>query len=749
MRELPAALSRHEAAAVDFGTATARAHLHTGWGHDERDGGDTVVWGLGEASELDFYAASAVPVTLVLECRRLQFEGVPRQTVTVTLNGHDLGEVEVGERLGRHRLKAPAAALERGENRLRLAYANHHRPLDVLPGALDERQLAVQWHRLELRGLGSEGPPWVGSETAERLELPLGSEVAYYFDFDAGHELVIGGLDVWGRRRAHLLVEVETAAGTTSRRFDPRAVELPVRVPLAAEARTLGRLTFAAVRDGEGGGWPVTWFGAGAAKAGVSLLLPMVMSEAASNAAAAPEDAVPEDAISLETPAPQRPDVLIYLIDTLRADRLGVYGYDRSTSPNIDHFAADGAVFKNAQAQSSWTRSAVVSLMTGLLPQVHSVNRRDEALSRSVETLAEILKRQGYETHGIITNGNVAADFGLDQGFDDYRYLRESPTQRSVHQLSDRLNRFAFRWLEERPPGAGRKPFFLYLHASDPHAPYTPPEPFRRRFAADVAPDLGLLDNVHDISAGRKAAPVGIAAAFSDLHDAGIAFSDHHSARLLDKLKQLGLYDSTLIVVVADHGEEFGEHGGWEHGKTLYGEQLRIPLIFKLPGAGPEAAAARGLEIDAVADQVDVLPTVLDVLDVGPRTPVDGRSLLPLLAGAGRRAPSYAYLQLGERGQGGEPHRHLRSVLARGFKLVLDDSEHRRGGAVELYRVETDPRETRELAGVRALEIGFLQQTLRSFELDLRRGSRRSSADQIEIEEELRRRLEALGYLGN
>ena len=427
------------------------------------------------------------------------------------------------------------------------------------------------------------------------------------------------------------------------------------------------------------------------------------------------------------------------MIDTLRADHLGVYGYDRPTSPNLDRFAEESTVFLDAQAQTSWTRTAVLSLFTGLLPQVHGVNQRDQALAPEVETLAELLSASGYETLGFYTNGNVDAAFGLDQGFDHYQYLRESRERQSFHLLADTLNSWAFRWLDDRPPRDEREPFLLYLHATDPHAPYTPPGEFYERFASGVDPALGLIDQVHDISAGRREAPPGTAEAWRDLYDGEIAFVDHHFGRFVERLRDLGLYDSSVIIVLSDHGEEFGEHGGWEHGKTLYGEQLRVPLLIKLPdGAGA------GRRVDARANQIDVLPTLLDLLRIaGPV--VDGRSLLPEILGLAspddEPPPSFAYLRLGER--------HARSVIERGFKRIVDDTATRPALAHQLFDVASDPLETQDLTGQNPLAEGFLEQRLQWLELDLERRNRGAEASEATLDDALRERLEALGYVGN
>jgi arylsulfatase A-like enzyme len=509
----------------------------------------------------------------------------------------------------------------------------------------------------------------------------------------------------------------------------------PLRIPLGLTHRGVVHLALGATREGVESGVAAWLQGLFAEPGGVSVLRPRVVSGAPGVEAAA--EAPGADDEEGGTP---RPNVLIYLIDTLRADHLGLYGYPRPTSPRIDAFGADATVFLDAQAQTSWTRTAVASILTGLLPQSHGVRDRDDALAPPVATLAEILAVAGYRTAGFITNGNVEPAFGTGQGFELYDYLSESKERVEFHQLSDRLNEAAFAWLERwhATPEPDRAPFFLYLHATDPHAPYTPPEPFRRRFAPKVAPERGYLDHVHAVSAGSEPAPPGTAEAWRQLYDGEIAFNDHQFGELIDRLKALDLYDSTLIVLIADHGEEFFEHGGWEHGKTLYAEQLRVPLVIRLPGG--EGA---GREVAELADQIDVLPTILDHLGLEPPAPVDGRSLLPFLRGDPAAVepwaaePSFAELRLDAK--------EMQSAVAGGWKLILDDSEFQRAGPVELFHVADDPAETRNLHPHHPLEEGFLAQHLRA--LGIHRPEPAFDADTAEIDEELKGRLEALGYL--
>ncbi len=725
-----------EVARIDFGTPQARSHLVSGWGREERDREKAFAWGLGDSSRLRFFSSASVPLELVFECRSFDFPGSGGQTLELELNGETLGTLNVADTFEVFRVEAPADVVRAGENHLRLVYGRSDRPRDVLSGAEDERPLAVLWYFLELRGLRAAPEP-ESSSGDTTLDLPLGTRLSFYYDLRPGDELVIGEIEAkggfGGPGEPVLHVHVEAADGgfLTDRRIQAASAPRPLRIPLGLEAPGLVRLSLAASRPAPESRWLGFLHGG---REELSLLLPMVMG--LEDVVAEP-DSPAEEPVAPPESATRRPNLLVYLIDTLRADHLGVYGYERPTSPRIDAFADDAFVFLEARAQSSWTRTTVASVLTGLLPQTHGVNRRDDALPESVTTLAELLGAAGYRTLGFITNGNVSETFGMSQGFDHYQYLRESRESRVFHQQSDRVNRQVFRWLDTRPEDDER-PFFLYLHTTDPHAPYTPLEPFASRLAADVDPELGRLELVHGVSAGRTPAFPGLDEAWIDLYDGEIAYNDHHFGLLLDRLRAEGLYDDTMIVVLSDHGEEFFEHGGWEHGKTLYEEQLRIPLLIKLPGE-----RGRGSKISGPVDQVDILPTIVEALGL-PSVVVDGRSLLPRIAGAVDletwARPSFAYLRLGEGNQ-------KESVAARGFKWIRELEPLPQGSEGELYDLRTDPGELERLPESRRVEGGYLQQTLARLTRDLRLRARGLDPAKAEVDDELRQRLEALGYV--
>jgi arylsulfatase A-like enzyme len=360
-------------------------------------------------------------------------------------------------------------------------------------------------------------------------------------------------------------------------------------------------------------------------------------------------------------PAAEAPNVLVYLIDCLRADHVGAYGYARPTTPHLDALARDGVLFEDAWACASWTKPSVGCLFTSRLPVRHGARTIDDALDPHAATLAEALGAAGYESASFVANPFVSTRaFGLSRGFDRVRQVVDPSPRQNINTLEAdaiHLNRALFPWLERR----GRRRFFAYVHSLDLHAEYRPRPPFTRLFVA------------------RGAAPREV-----DLYDAELRANDHSFGELVGWLKKRGLYDDTLIVVTGDHGEEFGEHGTWRHGRSLNRALLHVPLIVKLP-----AAARRGTRVAAPVSNIDIAPTVLDLAGVARPAGFEGLSLRPLIEG--RPAPSARVLfaeQLSPR----EVLYAARDARYKAVQQLLPQPVRR------LFDLRDDPGETRDLS---------------------------------------------------
>jgi len=396
-------------------------------------------------------------------------------------------------------------------------------------------------------------------------------------------------------------------------------------------------------------------------------------------------------------------NLLLLTVDTLRADHLGAYGYARDVSPELDALARESVRFERAQSSSSWTLPGLASVFTARYTSSHGCWYSNSRLDEDERTLAELLAARGWDTAAVASHVFLARRHGLGQGFGEYDEelvfeAGESHLAVSSPAVSDK----GVAWLEARAGAAGGAPWFLWLHYFDPHHRYL--------------------------------AHAGVSEAFGteadrDLYDGEIAFTSRAIGRVLERLDGLGLADDTIVVLLADHGEEFGEHGGWMHRRTLYREVLRVPLLFRVPGIEPAV-------VDDVVSVVDVLPTLLELLDVAPPDGIDGRSLVPLLRGEPLEPrPALAELRT---------HKSRIDALVEGrYKLVVDRTQ----GAVELYDLVADPLERQNLAAReperRAAMMGRLKAAIdRAASL----GEGRTAPARVELSDEDRARLRDLGY---
>jgi arylsulfatase A-like enzyme len=296
-----------------------------------------------------------------------------------------------------------------------------------------------------------------------------------------------------------------------------------------------------------------------------------------------------------------RPNVLVYSIDCLRADHVGAYGYERPTTPEIDRLARDGVLFERQYSCASWTLASVGCLFTSLRPPCHGGRTVDARLAARLPRLVQSFSAAGYATAGFTANPLLDGG-GYDVGFDTFARTEHRGEVGAVSADAKRLTTAVVRWLRAHHD----QRFFIYAHSLDLHAPYLAREPFLSRF---VAGGVGAASDL-------------------DRYDSELAYNDLWLGRMISVLRELGLYDSTLIAVTADHGEEFGEHGIFHHGRSLFEAVVHIPLILKLPGS-----ASAGRRVEAVGDNTDVGPTLTRLAGLAPPAGSQGRDLGSLIAG--------------------------------------------------------------------------------------------------------------------
>jgi len=394
-------------------------------------------------------------------------------------------------------------------------------------------------------------------------------------------------------------------------------------------------------------------------------------------------------------------NIVLISIDTCRADYLSCYGFGRKTTPNIDAIANESIVFENVISPVPITLPAHGSMLTGTIPPYHGVHDNlDYRLGDSNVTLAEILKEHGFTTGAIISAFVLDSQFGINQGFDTFndhfeeKHMAGTISERKGHEAT----RFALEWLDQHK----NEKLFLFLHYYDPHTGYDPPEPFASIFA-------------------------------DDLYAGEIAYTDYCIAQVIRKLKDLRLFDSSLIIITSDHGEMLGEHGEEEHGYFIYQSAIKVPLIFKLPGW------RKSKSIKDVVGLIDIVPTVSSLLGIQPPPQVQGRDL----------SPYFRQTQL----SGGDRYLYCESLYPTKYNansllgVVTDRWKYIQTTRPELYDLAQDRQESNNLMKQQLQHGRILLDRLRQI---LEQTVREDESDsKVILDEESRKRLESLGYVAS
>ena len=423
-------------------------------------------------------------------------------------------------------------------------------------------------------------------------------------------------------------------------------------------------------------------------------------------------------------PRPPR-GVILVSIDTLRADRLGCYGYARPTSPFLDRLCAEGVVFENASAPASWTIPSHASLLTGLYPRSHGLRRQRDRLPADVETLADMLWAEGFAT-GAVVNVPLLNERGFERGFESYTYVRPATDDKGA---ADTINSLALSWLFRHRT----ERFFLFLHYYDVHSDYRALPRYRRMLVKPYqGPFRGRTSELRQVRRRELALGEADARHLSDLYDAGIRQLDDSLGKLFRALQRAGALGEILVIVTSDHGEEFLEHGDVLHGRTLYQELVRVPLIFWGHGV------PRGRRVDAPVSLVDVLPTVRSLLGIASPLRVEGVDLSRHWSRWGRRREERPLFFEADEWIGNRDNNLRRAIQRGSHKLHYDAHADR----VELYDLESDPGEHADLAGRDGERTAALRAELGSFMESERAAERRGDLSPEEAEQ-----LRELGYL--
>jgi len=421
-------------------------------------------------------------------------------------------------------------------------------------------------------------------------------------------------------------------------------------------------------------------------------------------------------------------NVLLVTIDALRSDHMGCYGYEKETSPNIDKLAKEGVIFTQAISQGAETIPSFPSLMTSLYPHQHGDLCMLSTPVTSYPTLAEILKENGYYTAAIVDH--FLSPHDMNRGFIEFAELYDAAGK---DNNAFTLTQKAIRWLNENK----NRKFFLWLHYFDTHGPYLPPSPYSELFLPGKFKEKGkkfIREKYQWVGVFPKQCLDNSLTPedreyYISQYDGEIRFTDEQIGFLLKELKRLKLDKKTLVILTADHGENLADYGGrFDHGESLYDVLIKVPLIIK------NNNLFKNKKIDSQIQMIDIMPTILDFLNIETNTMMEGESLLPLLSRWRKKQHSrFAYSEVWTEGY------VLKSIRTKDWKLIYNLSFDK----YELYNLKKDPYELNNLAEANEKELDFLKSKLECWMESIKEDNLLTN----ELPEDVKEKLKSLGYV--
>ncbi|MCA9521668.1 MAG: sulfatase [Myxococcales bacterium] len=604
------------------------------------------------APELGFYVeGDERQIQLVV--RRVKAE----TKVRLQWDGKSLGEKALAPGWNVLVFALPADSVKKGRHTLKLGVKSSG--TGEVKGASDRARLLVAEIHLTrgaVRPLPKDAWTWSKSSKGV-LRLRAGQRLTYYFPLPVGSELSIGAL----RGSGTLVIRSEEESGRKRLLVEHKLPANGLKLALPHEAGKIVKLMFEA--NGESGV--------------VELEHPRITA--------------PRPAFTFKPGSVRPKNVIVYVIDSTRFDKFGFYNpKSRVKTPNFDKFIKDSVVFRRAYVQGNWSKSSAASLFTSLYPSLHHGHFKKTKLPKGVLLPQQLFKKAGFQTCGLIANGYVSERQGYNKGFDKYyNYITMRGPSRG-----ERIFKEVIQWVDKH---GSQKPFFLYLQTVDPHLPYRPPMEFRKMyfdFKKGKKPKLNP-NNTGTIADwlqkhGRSLPPRDWEY-YVALYDGEITYTDHYFGQFIDFLRKKKILDDTLIIVTADHGEEFKDHESVGHGHTLYDELLHVPLFIRYPKQLP-----RGRFINATTELIDAIPTAMQMAGVKPYVKHLGTSIYSLLTGPEPLLPSAAFSAMGNIAS---------AIMIGGYKMIRF---YKWSKKQLVFDMNVDPKEKKDVRSERPLLYRYL-----------------------------------------
>lgn len=722
---------RHHGEYVDFGTAARFKYTLGGWmsgfDNDVDMNGLAYTWATRSPSRIYFSLPEPRPLTFELRVKKAGVEWF-----SIYLNDAPLTKLTM--KGGDFEVVRATSAIEQakaGENLLKLVYGEHE---NKVAGSL--AAFAVDYLRIIPEGEAGPDPfeaPQLGElrrphkidgKEIDSLLLPVPMTLSYYLEVPAASSLCVSAACV--------------PPGDAQK---PAPVGLKVRLTPADTMATVD-VADASIAAGE---WQDQMWSLGKAVGKLARLDIEIAGEKGSRVAlGAPAIRIAPPRVEDASRKPK--NAIVLLIDTLRADKLSAYGKTHVKSPAFDKFTSEATLFERCQATANWTKPSCASVLTGLYPDTHKARGHSSRLAPSIKMAGEIFQAAGYGTGAFIANGYLAGEFGFNRGWTQYvNYIRENKPSTAEKLFPDVV---AFIQAQV----AAGKPFFTYVQTIDPHVPYDPPAEDLKLYDAEpytgpIVP-RGTGELLEAFKRKRVVLEPRDRRHLEALYDGEVTYHDRHFGRFLDALARDRLLDDTVIVVCADHGEEFFEHESVGHGHTLFQELLHVPLVVRAPGVVPA-----GKRIREDVGLCDVLPTVLAALGQPPAAGVEGRSLIPTANGAAPDPMGAAFSSFWSEAD----DRNLQWSVRKGdWKLKMRGPVN-----TSLHNLVDDPREVTDAderypIAVRALRIALGQfigapdkSAWASGKIAAQAAAKPQGAEDKaeQIPEELKAQLRQLGYM--
>jgi arylsulfatase A-like enzyme len=726
IKRLPYAEKIDESQVIVFGRSQDKNFLLAGWSQPEKDGNETFQWASAQKTSFFFKNRRTEPLYL-----HIKLGSFFSNSASVFVNRQNAGRIKINGEADVYSLRLPKQALHPDTNVIEFDWDELRRP----ENQEDPRSLAAAaYFAVITPAQYLSGPPHIDSKNSDpeqqflningkkraAIQLPVGGTIRYYEKLNKNSRLKFG---IYYHPPA--ISEDEDYAdftvllrkdGTTEKQvFEKRAGDETA----SFENLSLGKYIFStepAVYEIEFRLNRNSVFDSGKA----AWIEPQLLQDAEK------KSSVDDEAVERIRTNHEGANVIIMLLDAAGAKHFQAYGYNRDTAPNFDALAREGVLFDRAYCQAVYTLASTGSLMSGLDPYRHQVILRKSKLPSTTITLAERFQSSGYNTGTFVANGNASNTFGMTQGFNEVAEVFRDPNYTGWG--SDISNRF-FQWLDKSKED---RPFFAYLHYREPHAPFNPPEKFKNRFTdpnytgyRDASYEMRRKINMGEVQATKADRDYIIAT-----YDENLRYGDYEVGRVINKLKQNNMYENTVIIVTADHGEAFWEHGFQGHNSQMYEESIHIPLVIKFAGKSVKAK-----RVPQPVRTIDIYPTLVDLLQFSRRQMnVDGHSFIPYLFSSDSPETPVMTQTIASQAYG---------YIENGYKYMV----HIQTRKEELYDLKSDPMEKFNRIDVDRVQAAYLRSRVFGWLAAGKQARSRYKTEQAVIDPTTRENLEALGYI--